>query len=90
MSLDVAVDNAVGDFRLDVAFTSEGRITALFGRSGSGKTTLVDKMILASQIFKEHEVTGDLMLDNNDLERERDECLIGILQFMQRYRSAQQ
>ncbi|HAD11372.1 MAG TPA: translational GTPase TypA, partial [Saprospirales bacterium] len=36
-----------------------------------GKTTLVDKMIHASQVFKEHEMTGELILDNNDLERER-------------------
>jgi GTP-binding protein len=31
----------------------------------------VDKIILASKLFKEHELTGDLMLDSNDLERER-------------------
>ncbi|MBL7805776.1 MAG: translational GTPase TypA, partial [Saprospiraceae bacterium] len=36
-----------------------------------GKTTLVDKMIHAAKVFKEHEVTGELILDNNDLERER-------------------
>ncbi len=47
------------------------RNVAIIAHVDHGKTTLVDKMILASQIFKEHEMTGDLMLDNNDLERER-------------------
>ncbi|MCB0555265.1 MAG: translational GTPase TypA, partial [Phaeodactylibacter sp.] len=36
-----------------------------------GKTTLVDKMILAGKLFKEHERPGDLIMDSNDLERER-------------------
>ena len=36
-----------------------------------GKTTLVDKMLLAGQLFRENQQTGELMLDNNDLERER-------------------
>jgi GTP-binding protein len=47
------------------------RNVAIIAHVDHGKTTLVDKMILASQIFKDHEMTGDLMLDNNDLERER-------------------
>ena len=42
MSLEVAVEHAQGAFRLDAAFRSDGRLTALFGRSGSGKTTLVN------------------------------------------------
>ncbi|MBE7185707.1 MAG: molybdenum ABC transporter ATP-binding protein [Methylobacterium mesophilicum] len=42
MSLDVAVHRQVGGFTLDAAFTSSGRLTALFGPSGSGKTMLVD------------------------------------------------
>jgi GTP-binding protein len=47
------------------------RNVAIIAHVDHGKTTQVDKMILASQIFKDHEMTGDLMLDNNDLERER-------------------
>jgi GTP-binding protein len=47
------------------------RNVAIIAHVDHGKTTLVDKMILASKIFKEHEITGDLILDNNDLERER-------------------
>ncbi len=47
------------------------RNIAIIAHVDHGKTTLVDKMIHAAQVFKEHEVTGDLILDNNDLERER-------------------
>ncbi|NVJ87792.1 MAG: translational GTPase TypA [Algoriphagus sp.] len=36
-----------------------------------GKTTLVDKIIHASKIFRENQQFDDLILDNNDLERER-------------------
>ena len=47
------------------------RNIAIIAHVDHGKTTLVDKMIHAAKVFKEHEVTGDLILDNNDLERER-------------------
>jgi GTP-binding protein len=47
------------------------RNIAIIAHVDHGKTTLVDKIILASKLFKEHELTGDLMLDSNDLERER-------------------
>lgn len=40
--LDIAVRHKLGDFTLDAAFTSDGRLTALFGSSGSGKTSLVN------------------------------------------------
>ena len=36
-----------------------------------GKTTLVDKMLLAGNLFRANQQTGALILDNNDLERER-------------------
>ena len=36
-----------------------------------GKTTLVDKMLLAGHLFRDNQSTGELILDNNDLERER-------------------
>jgi molybdate transport system ATP-binding protein len=39
--IEVDVDHRQGDFRLEAAFRSEARLTALFGRSGSGKSTLV-------------------------------------------------
>jgi molybdate transport system ATP-binding protein len=41
MSLIVEARHRLGDFSLDAAFTSNGGVTALFGRSGSGKTSLV-------------------------------------------------
>ncbi|MCB0531884.1 MAG: translational GTPase TypA [Lewinellaceae bacterium] len=47
------------------------RNIAIIAHVDHGKTTLVDKMIHAAKVFKDHEVTGDLIMDNNDLERER-------------------
>ena len=44
---------------------------AIIAHVDHGKTTLVDKMLLAGQLFKDHEKPGELILDNNDLERER-------------------
>ncbi|WP_337267899.1 molybdenum ABC transporter ATP-binding protein [Oryzifoliimicrobium ureilyticus] len=41
MTLFVDVDHRLGTFSLKASFTSEGGVTALFGRSGSGKTSLV-------------------------------------------------
>jgi molybdate transport system ATP-binding protein len=40
--LAVDVRHRLGDFELDAAFESGGRLTALFGPSGSGKTSLVN------------------------------------------------
>lgn len=42
MTLEVEIRTRVGAFDLDAAFTSSGRVTALFGRSGAGKTTIVN------------------------------------------------
>lgn len=39
--LRVEVFKQLGEFSVDVAFTSEGRVTGLFGSSGAGKTSLV-------------------------------------------------
>jgi GTP-binding protein len=47
------------------------RNIAIIAHVDHGKTTLVDKMIHAAKVFKEHELTGDLIMDSNDLERER-------------------
>ncbi|MBX4990734.1 molybdate transport system ATP-binding protein [Rhizobium binae] len=41
MTLIVEAKQRLGAFFLDAAFTSEGGVTALFGRSGSGKTSLI-------------------------------------------------
>ena len=47
------------------------RNIAIIAHVDHGKTTLVDKIIHASKIFGEHQHFDDLILDNNDLERER-------------------
>ena len=47
------------------------RNIAIIAHVDHGKTTLGDKMLLAGQLFRENQQTGELMLDNNDLERER-------------------
>ena len=48
------------------------RNIAIIAHVDHGKTTLVDKMILQGKLFRENEKTsGDLILDNNDQERER-------------------
>ncbi len=44
---------------------------AIIAHVDHGKTTLVDKILHFCQLFRENEKTGDLILDNNDLERER-------------------
>ncbi|MDD4727902.1 MAG: translational GTPase TypA [Dysgonamonadaceae bacterium] len=47
------------------------RNIAIIAHVDHGKTTLVDKMLMAGHLFRDNQQTGDLMLDNNDLERER-------------------
>ena len=44
---------------------------AIIAHVDHGKTTLVDKMLHTSKIFRENQDAGELILDNNDLERER-------------------
>ncbi|MGL5015629.1 MAG: translational GTPase TypA [Bacteroidales bacterium] len=47
------------------------RNIAIIAHVDHGKTTLVDKMLLTGQLFRDNQESGDLILDNNDLERER-------------------
>lgn len=47
------------------------RNIAIIAHVDHGKTTLVDKMLHSAKLFRENEVHNDLILDNNDLERER-------------------
>ena len=47
------------------------RNIAIIAHVDHGKTTVVDKIMYHCQLFRENENTGDLILDNNDLERER-------------------
>ncbi len=47
------------------------RNIAIIAHVDHGKTTLVDKMIMAGKLFKDHQEVGELIMDSNDLERER-------------------
>jgi GTP-binding protein TypA/BipA len=47
------------------------RNIAIIAHVDHGKTTLVDKMLMMGNLFKEHETPGELIMDSNELERER-------------------
>ena len=47
------------------------RNIAIIAHVDHGKTTLVDKMMLAGHLFRNDQTNGELVLDNNDLDRER-------------------
>ena len=47
------------------------RNIAIIAHVDHGKTTLVDKMLLACKTFADHETPGELVMDSNDLEKER-------------------
>lgn len=64
MTLEVEAKSRLGDFTLDAAFATEGRITALFGPSGAGKTSLIN--IIAGLIKPDKgrvAVDGAVLLD---------------------------
>ena len=54
-----------------IEFMESIRNIAIIAHVDHGKTTLVDKIIHASKLFRDNQEFGDLILDSNDLERER-------------------
>jgi len=64
MVLRVEIFKKLGDFTVEVGFTSEGRVTGLFGTSGAGKTSLVS--MIAGLVTPDRGViaiNGDLLDD---------------------------
>lgn len=47
------------------------RNIAIIAHVDHGKTTLVDKLLMAGKLFKDHEHPGELIMDSNELEKER-------------------
>ena len=62
MTLSVDIRHRLGNFALETSFTSDGGVTALFGRSGSGKTSII--RIIAGLIRPDH---GRVSLDDSIL-----------------------
>lgn len=56
---------------LKIKYMQDIRNIAIIAHVDHGKTTLVDKMLVAGALFRDGENKGELILDNNDLERER-------------------
>jgi GTP-binding protein len=56
---------------LDPHHIMQIRNIAIIAHVDHGKTTLVDKILHATKVFRDNQETGDLIMDSNDLERER-------------------
>jgi GTP-binding protein len=68
----VEADTQVRDaIRRDVVRRDDIRNVAIIAHVDHGKTTLVDGLLKQSKIFRENQQVGELILDSNELERER-------------------
>jgi GTP-binding protein len=65
MSATMLTDTAAATVRNDL------RNIAIIAHVDHGKTTLVDAMLKQSNIFREHQAVGELIMDSNALEREK-------------------
>jgi molybdate transport system ATP-binding protein len=64
MGIEVAIRHGLGEFKLDVAFSAQARVLALFGSSGAGKTSIA--MIMAGLVrpqFARIMVEGSVLCD---------------------------
>ncbi len=71
---DFRISEKSCNFALSITMTKQMqdiRNIAIIAHVDHGKTTLVDKMLMAGHLFRDNQNTGELILDNNDLERER-------------------
>ena len=76
MRICVFFCNFAADFKMayygqTTKYMQNIRNIAIIAHVDHGKTTLVDKMLYTAHLFRENENKGELILDNNDLERER-------------------
>jgi GTP-binding protein len=55
------------------------RNIAIIAHVDHGKTTLVDKILYQTNIFRENQEKGELIMDNNDLERERGITILSLI-----------
>jgi GTP-binding protein len=66
-----AGSNLLAAKRVTITIYMDIRNIAIIAHVDHGKTTLVDKILHATKVFRDNQETGDLIMDSNELERER-------------------